>query len=129
MPFAALALAKILRLDESMGIGLLLLGMAGGAPFLPKLAQIAKGNLAFAVGLMVLLMVVTVGYLPLVLPLPAARACPWTRRRSGALAGAADAAASREAGWRVKARRPEDRGGDGSSRSSTATSSREPRSR
>jgi BASS family bile acid:Na+ symporter len=69
MPFAALALARILRLDESMGIGLLLLGMAGGAPFLPKLAQIARGNLAFAVGLMVLLMVITVGYLPLVLPL------------------------------------------------------------
>ena len=39
MPFAALALARILRLDESMAIGLLLLGMAGGAPFLPKLAQ------------------------------------------------------------------------------------------
>ena len=69
MPFAALALARILRLDESMGIGLLLLGMAGGAPFLPKLAQIARGNLAFAVGLMVLLMVITVGYLPIVLPL------------------------------------------------------------
>ena len=69
MPFVALALAKILRLDESMGIGLLLLGLAGGAPFLPKLAQIARGNLAFAVGLMVLLMVVTVGYLPVVLPL------------------------------------------------------------
>ncbi len=69
MPFAALALARILRLDESMGIGLLLLGLAGGAPFLPKLAQIARGNLAFAVGLMVLLMVITVGYLPLVLPL------------------------------------------------------------
>ncbi len=69
MPFAALALARILRLDESMGIGLLLLGLAGGAPFLPKLAQIARGNLAFAVGLMVLLMVMTVGYLPIVLPL------------------------------------------------------------
>ena len=49
-------------------MGLLLLGTAAGAPFLPKLAQIAKGNLAFGVGLMVLLMVVTVGYLPLVLP-------------------------------------------------------------
>jgi BASS family bile acid:Na+ symporter len=69
MPFAALALARILRLDESMGIGLLLLGTAAGAPFLPKLAQIARGNLAFAVGLMVLLMVITVGYLPIVLPL------------------------------------------------------------
>ena len=50
-------------------MGLLLLGTAAGAPFLPKLAQIAKGNLAFGVGLMVLLMVVTVGYFPVVLPL------------------------------------------------------------
>jgi BASS family bile acid:Na+ symporter len=69
MPFAALALSRILHLNESMGIGLLLLGLAGGAPFLPKLAQISRGNLAFAVGLMVLLMVITVGYLPIVLPM------------------------------------------------------------
>jgi len=68
MPLAAVGLAKILRLDEPLGVGLLLLGTAAGAPFLPKLAQIAKGNLAFAVGLMVLLMVITIGYLPLVLP-------------------------------------------------------------
>lgn len=69
MPFAALTLARTLRLEESMGIGLLLLGMAAGAPFLPTLAQMARGNLAFAVGLMVLLMVITVGYVPVVLPL------------------------------------------------------------
>ena len=68
MPLGALALAAQLRLDQPLGVGLLLLGVAAGAPFLPKLAQIAKGNLAFGVGLMVLLMVVTVGYLPLVLP-------------------------------------------------------------
>ena len=68
IPLAALALATLLRLDQPLGVGLLLLGTAAGAPFLPKLAQIAKGNLAFGVGLMVLLMVVTVGYLPLVLP-------------------------------------------------------------
>ena len=69
MPLGAAALTTLLRLDQPLGVGLLLLGTAAGAPFLPKLAQIAKGNLAFAVGLMVLLMVVTVGYLPLVLPL------------------------------------------------------------
>jgi len=68
MPLAAIALARLLRLDEPLGVGLLLLGAAAGAPFLPKLTQVAKGNLAFAVGLMVLLMVITVGYLPLVLP-------------------------------------------------------------
>ena len=69
VPLVALALAALLRLDQPLGVGLLLLGSAAGAPFLPKLTQLAKGNLALAVGLMVLLMVVTVGYLPLVLPL------------------------------------------------------------
>jgi bile acid:Na+ symporter, BASS family len=69
MPLVAVALAKVLRLEEPFGVGLLLLGCAAGAPFLPKLAELAKGNLAFAVGIMVLLMVVTVGYLPIVLPL------------------------------------------------------------
>jgi BASS family bile acid:Na+ symporter len=69
MPLAAVGLATLLRLDEPLSVGLLLLGSAAGAPFLPKLAQIAKADLAFAVGLMVLLMVITVGYLPLVLPL------------------------------------------------------------
>jgi BASS family bile acid:Na+ symporter len=69
MPLAAVVLARALRLDEPLGVGLLLLGVAAGAPFLPMLAQIARGNLAFAVALMVLLMVVTVGYLPLVLPI------------------------------------------------------------
>ena len=84
MPLAALALAKVLWLDEPFGIGLLLLGCAAGAPFLPKLAELAKGNLAFAVGAMVLLMVVTVGYLPIVLPLllPGVTVDPWNIARS-----------------------------------------------
>ena len=60
MPLGGIALAKVLWLDEPFGIGLLLLGCAAGAPFSPKLAEVAKGNLAFAVGAMVVLMVVTV---------------------------------------------------------------------
>ena len=84
MPLGALGLAKVLWLDEPFGIGLLLLGCAAGAPFLPKLAELAKGNLAFAVGAMVLLMVVTVGYLPIVLPLllPGITVHPWNIARS-----------------------------------------------
>ena len=80
----AVALAKGLWLDETFGVGLLLLGCAAGAPFLPKLAELAKGNLAFAVGAMVLLMVVTVGYLPIVLPLllPGVTVDPWNIARS-----------------------------------------------
>jgi bile acid:Na+ symporter, BASS family len=68
-PLVALGLWRVFDLDEPLGIGLLLCGLAAGAPFLIKLAEFAKADLAFAVGLMVLLMVVTVGYLPLALPL------------------------------------------------------------
>jgi BASS family bile acid:Na+ symporter len=79
MPIGAEALAKALRLDEPFEVGLLLLGCAAGGPFLPKLAERAKGDPAFAVGTMVLLMVVTVGYLPIVLPLllPGVAVDPW----------------------------------------------------
>jgi predicted Na+-dependent transporter len=66
-PLAAWGIAEILGLDQSLTLGLLLLGTAAGAPFLPKLAQLAKGDVAYSVGLMVLLMVVTVAYIPLVL--------------------------------------------------------------
>ena len=69
LPAAAFALSRIIPLEEDVQIGLLLLGTAAGAPSLPKLAQIAKANVAFAVGLMTMLMVVTIVYLPIVLPL------------------------------------------------------------
>ena len=69
VPLVALALARILPLSPGYSIGLILIGCAAGAPFLPKLTQIAKGDIAFSVGLMVLLMVVTLVSLPLVLPL------------------------------------------------------------
>jgi BASS family bile acid:Na+ symporter len=69
MPLGAVALDKSLELDEPLGVGLLLLGAAAGAPFLPKLTGLAKGNLPFAVGIMMLLAVGTVVYLPLILPL------------------------------------------------------------
>jgi BASS family bile acid:Na+ symporter len=69
MPAAAVAISRLLKLDQPLGIWLLLLGSAAGAPFLPKLASVAKANLAFSVGLMVILMVLTVGFMPLALPL------------------------------------------------------------
>lgn len=69
VPLLAVLLSRVIPLEQDLQIGLLLLGTAAGAPFLPKLAQIARANVAFAVGLMVLLVVATVVYLPLVLPL------------------------------------------------------------
>lgn len=69
VPFVAWAIQAVMDLDQDIYTGLLLLATAAGAPFLPKLAQIAKGNAAFSVGLMVMLMVVTIIYMPIVLPL------------------------------------------------------------
>jgi BASS family bile acid:Na+ symporter len=69
VPILAYALALVFNLDDSLRIGLILLSTAAGAPFLPKLVDVAKGNIAYSVGLMVLLMVITIIYLPLVLPL------------------------------------------------------------
>ena len=69
VPIVAIGLTRLLGLDEPLGVGLLLVGVAGGAPFLLKLADLAKADMPFAVGLMVVLMVITVGYMPLVLPM------------------------------------------------------------
>ena len=54
VPLLAFALTRIISLSQPLKIGLILLGAAAGAPFLPKLAQFARGNVAFGVGLMVL---------------------------------------------------------------------------
>src|SRR5678816_658902 len=68
-PLLAMGIARLLRLEEPFAVGLLLLGLAAGAPFLPKVISLAKGDLAFSVGLVVLLMVGTTIYLPIALPL------------------------------------------------------------
>ena len=68
-PALAFALKAVIPMDESYAIGLILLATAAGAPFLPKLVQVAKGSAAISVGIMVLLMVTTIIYVPLVLPL------------------------------------------------------------
>lgn len=69
VPAAAYIIDLVLDLDEGLFIGLILIAVAGGAPFLPKLVSVAKGDAALSVGLMVLLMVATVIVMPLVLPL------------------------------------------------------------
>lgn len=69
VPLLAFLITALLPLEEGLRVGLLVLATAAGAPFLPKLVEGARGNVAFGVGLMVLLMVTTVIYLPLVLPL------------------------------------------------------------
>lgn len=84
VPLLAYLIARIIPLEQSLQIGLIVLGCAAGAPFLPKLVQGAKGNVAFGVGLMVLLMVVTIVYMPIVLPflLPGVSVNPWDIAKS-----------------------------------------------
>jgi BASS family bile acid:Na+ symporter len=78
-PAAAYALTEAIPLDRPYAAGLLLLGGAAGAPFLPKLAELAKGDHAFSIGLMLLLTVGSVVFMPVVLPLliPGLSADPW----------------------------------------------------
>src|SRR5262245_54674018 len=78
-PAVAYGLTAALPMERSYEIGLLLLGGAAGAPFLPKLAELAKGDLPFSVGLMLVLNVGSVAFMPLVLPLliPGLSADPW----------------------------------------------------
>ena len=68
VPLLAVGIARLLRLEQPFAIGLLLLGLAAGAPFLPEVVGIAHGDVALAVGLMVLLMVGTTVFLPVALP-------------------------------------------------------------
>jgi len=84
VPALAYLITVVIPLDDGLATGLILVGTAAGAPFLPKLVQVAKGNAAFSVGLMTLLMVVTVIYLPIVLPLllPGASVSPWDIAKS-----------------------------------------------
>ena len=68
-PLVVWLIQAVLDLDDDLYTALVLLAIAAGAPFLPKLAQAAKGDIAFSVGLMILLMVVTVAFMPIALPL------------------------------------------------------------
>ena len=69
VPLLAFAITRVIPLDQSLQIGLIVLATTAGAPFLVKEVAAAKGNLSLGVGLMFLLMVVTIFYVPLVLPL------------------------------------------------------------
>jgi predicted Na+-dependent transporter len=84
VPILALVIVGVIPLSEGLKIGLILVGFAAGAPFLPKLVQLAKGDMAFTAGLMVLLMVVTIAFLPIVLPfvLTGVQVNPWEIARS-----------------------------------------------
>jgi predicted Na+-dependent transporter len=69
VPLVAIATTRILPMEPDAATAIVLIGCVAGAPFLPKLAQLAKGDPGLAVGSMVLLMVITIVYAPIVVPL------------------------------------------------------------
>jgi predicted Na+-dependent transporter len=69
VPGLALLLKAVLPMGQAQTTALILVGACAVAPFLPKLTQMSKGNVALSVGLMVMLMVVTIFFAPLVLPI------------------------------------------------------------
>jgi len=79
VPVVAVAATRILPMESAAATATILVACCAGAPFLPKLAGLAKGDPALAVGAMVLLMVVTVVYAPVVVPLvvEGAEVDPW----------------------------------------------------
>jgi predicted Na+-dependent transporter len=84
VPLLAYGITRLLPLDQSLQVGLIVLSTVAGAPFLVKEVQAAKGNLSLGVGLMFLLMIVTILYVPLVLPLllPGIEVNPWDIAKS-----------------------------------------------
>jgi BASS family bile acid:Na+ symporter len=111
-PAIAYALVAVVPLERPYAIGLFLLAGAAGAPFLPKLAELAKGDLAFSVGLMLLLMVGSVAFMPVVLPLliPGLSPDPWPLLRplllTMLLPLAAGMAVKARSGWGAARLRP-----------------------
>jgi len=74
VPLLAYAVVRLLPLDQAAQIGLMLVATAAGAPFLIKLTQLANGDAAFGAGVLVLLLVGTIIYMPIVVPLVAPEA-------------------------------------------------------
>lgn len=69
VPAVAILTARLLPMDDTSATAIILIGCAAGAPFLPTLAKLSNGEPALAVGVMVLLMVLTVAFAPIVVPL------------------------------------------------------------
>lgn len=79
-PALAFGITLIIPLDPPYALGLILLGMAPSAPFLPMLVNRAKGDLGYTAAFMMLISIGTVVCMPLTVPLLAEglSVSPWT---------------------------------------------------
>jgi len=69
VPILAVVIGRALALDSPLALGLILLGTAAGAPFLIKLVAAAEGDVALGTSLLVLLVPMTVVFMPIIVPL------------------------------------------------------------
>lgn len=83
VPLTAMLIARLLGLSDGLHLGLLLVAMSAGAPFLPRLVELGRGQAALGVAVMALLLTATVVYLPLALPrfAPGVPVEPWAIAR------------------------------------------------
>ena len=68
VPLLAVAILWLIRIETPLAIGLMVVSVAAGAPMLIRLTQIAREPVSFAASIMVLLLVVTMIYMPIVIP-------------------------------------------------------------
>jgi BASS family bile acid:Na+ symporter len=78
-PALAWGITRIIPLDSAYATGLILLGMAPCAPFVPMLVEKAKGDLGYTAAFMLLASVGTVVFMPFTVPLltEGLTASPW----------------------------------------------------
>jgi BASS family bile acid:Na+ symporter len=69
VPALAVGITTLLDVSEPYKVGLLLVACAAGAPILVKLVTLSDGDVAFSASMLLLLLPVTVVYMPLVVPL------------------------------------------------------------
>ena len=67
LPIITYIILLVIPLEQGLAIGLILMAAGAGSPFMLKLVQFMKADIAFAVGLMLILSIVTLFYMPLVL--------------------------------------------------------------
>lgn len=69
VPLTAYLLVTTLHMEHGFALGLILLACSAGDPFVTKLSQSAKGDKAYSLAVMAMLSLVTVLYMPVVVPL------------------------------------------------------------
>lgn len=68
VPLLSVLLIRAFDMPQPYAIGLFLVGCAAGAPFLVALTRMAKADAALAGGLLLILLPITIVYMPLVIP-------------------------------------------------------------